>query len=610
MSSWLAHDRARWAIILLALALCAPSLASGLLLDDHVLALKATPEGAGHIDGLAREPFALFTFTTGDPRQNRALMEQGALLPWWSEPRHLNAFLRPLSSLSHVVDFRLWPEAAPLMHLHSLLWYALLLLAVAGAYAALEREPAAQPPAALIGLALLLYALDDAHGATLGWVANRNALIAGALALPALAAHQRASEASATGRRGPIALALRGPLWFGLGLAAGEAAVSVFGYLVAHAIWLDRRSWLRRCLALAPYAALLAVHRAVYHVLGLGSFGSSGYHDPLREPLSFLRALAYNLPVLLSAEVSLPLADFAFWGDPAGRPLLWALSLAGLGSFAWLVRGVLRADARARFWATGLVLSAIPVSASVPGERLLLLVGVGACPLFARVFFLWCRPRGQPAAPAACASPTTALFALGLLLVQLVISPVLLPVRAYGMAPLGAAIARLDAGLPESAAVRGQTAIVLNAPFTAMLSYVQVARAVQGRARPEHLYVLASASSALRVERTGPRTLRVELERGFLYRPEETHYRADPSALGRSGAIELAGMRVSVRERMADGRPKLADFDFDEPLDSERYLLRAYRDGRLAAWTPPAPGRSERFPRQDFFEIVLGELAW
>ncbi|MEY4583492.1 MAG: hypothetical protein RL701_8195, partial [Pseudomonadota bacterium] len=179
--AWLKSRRAPLHITLIAAVLLVPSLGTRLLMDDYVLAIKAGP-GASPIAALATEPAWLFTFTTGDAAKNAQLMDEAALLPWWTEPRHLNAFFRPLSAATHVFDFHVWPRSAALMHLHSVLWYCVLLLALASVYRTLEPEWPL-----LTGLGLLLYAIDDAHGATVGWIANRNAIISAALSLPALA---------------------------------------------------------------------------------------------------------------------------------------------------------------------------------------------------------------------------------------------------------------------------------------------------------------------------------------------------------------------------------------------------------------------------------------
>jgi hypothetical protein len=589
-------------ILALSLLLLAPSLGGRLLLDDYVLALKA--RGSTGLPGLDAEPLWLFTFTTGRPAQNRQLMDGGVLLPWWTEPRHLNAFFRPITSLTHDLDFALWPRAVWLMHLHSLAWYALLVLGVAYVYRRYAR--AASEPASLAAFALLVFAVDDAHGPTVAWIANRNAIVAAALALPALSFLQRArSERHRAG-------VLLGPACFALGLCAGETALSIFGYVLAYFVCLDRGPMRGRVLALAPYVIVIFAHRAVYHALGLGSFGSSAYHDPLREPLGFASALAYNLPVLISAEFGPRVADSAFWGDPSGRTVLWLGSCFTLAVLAWMTVPLLRRDAQARFWALGMLLSAIPVSASVPGERLLLCVGLGGSQLIARLFTSTFAALPAPAAdgggPHAQAASMRVAFVALLGLAHLVIAPIALPLRAQAMDAVGAFAQRMERAVPADREIERQALIVVNAPFNVALSYLQPMRAARGVPRPAHVHWLASASSDITVTRSGEQTLRVTQARGFLRRPEETHYRSDVTALGVGTRVALAELDARVAEVTADGRPSTVEFTFAHPLDSTRYRFMCYREGRLIAWRPPGLGASDEFPAEDFFQVIISEM--
>ena len=147
------------------------------------------------------------------------------------------------------------------MHVHSLLWLAVLLLVVSHVYRTLAVVAHGENG----GGRLALFALDGAHGMTVTWIANRNALIAAALALPALSAHHRLR---AFGWKPGAYL---GPLCFALGLCAGETAVAVFGYLVAYALAIDRGPIMRRALHLTPYVALLVLWRATFTWFSLGS---------------------------------------------------------------------------------------------------------------------------------------------------------------------------------------------------------------------------------------------------------------------------------------------------------------------------------------------------
>jgi hypothetical protein len=586
LRTWLEHPRAHLGLTAVALLLCAPALGTGFAIDDHVLRVLARDDSG--IAGLHADPWFLFSFTSGRPEDNRALMDEGVLLPWWSDEQHLNAFLRPLSSLDHRLDFALWPDAAWLMHLHSLLWFASLLLVVAHVYRTLERGPRA-----VAVLAFALFALDEAHGMTVGWIANRNALIATALALPAVSAHHRfAVHGWRPGR-------LLGPLCFALGLSAGETAISVFGYLLAHAATLDRRPLAARALSLAPYLLVIGVWRLAFTSLGLGSSGSGAYHDPGSDPMGYAQALLVHLPVLVSSQVALPLADLWFWGPREAQAVLFAICVGCALGFAAVAHLCLRHDLEARFWMLGMLLSAFAVAASVPGERLLLVPSIGGAAVIAKL--LWAT------LPAATGPAWHRPLFGALVLVHLVISPLSLPARALAVGVLGSAIARADRDVPTTPAIAEQSVVVINAPFDVLVSYLQVGREAGGVARPAHLYWLANASSPLRIEVRDSDTLRVRPELGFIATSLERHYRDDPYALRPGTRIELTAFSAEVVSATADGRPAVVDFHFDEPLDSPRLHFLRYQDGRLLPWSAPAPGTAIELPREDYFGTLLGE---
>jgi hypothetical protein len=569
-----------------ALLLVAPALGTGLALDDHVLALLARDQPG--IAGFHANPLFLFSFTSGQSEDNHALIDAGALLPWWTDEHHKNAFFRPLSSLTHVLDFRLWPDHAWLMHLHSLLWFGALLLVVAHIYRRLSALTSI-----FAALAFALFALDDAHGMTVAWIANRNALVAATLALPALGAHHRwLSQGWKPG-------AYVGPLCFALGLCAGETAVAVFGYFLAYAVALDRTPLLRRLLHLSPYVALLVLWRVVFSLLGLGSAGSGAYHDPVHEPLGFVTALLAHLPVLLSAELGLPLADVWFWGPPDAQLAIWILSVVTALAFAAIAHALLADDAEARFWMVGMVLSACAVAASVPGERLLLVPSVGGAALLAKMLLVMHRRLKTEAANA----PMRLLFA-SLVLVHLIAAPLLLPMRAYAMNALGRVIDRADSAISFDPASAAKTVIVVNAPFDVAVSYLQVGRQSRGLPRPLHVYWLATAGSPLRVDTIDAYTLRVRPEQGFLLTAPERHYRSDPSTLRVGSTVELSEMQVRITEVNSDGRPAAAEFRLRSPLLSPTYALRYWSRGRLRPFTPPPVGQPIDLPRELFFDTL------
>jgi hypothetical protein len=576
-------------IALLGSALALTAVGPHIVFDDYVLGLVARAEPA--IPGLKQGRFDLFTFTTGSSSDNQALMDQGVMLPWWTDPQLAVGFFRPLSSLFHRLDYHLWPGAPKLMHLHTLVWLALLLAAAGRCYRRLESAPL------LAGLATLLFAIDDTHAPTVAWLSNRNALIAATFSILAISAHDRAR------REGHGPSAGLGALYFLLALAAGEFGVAALGYLVAHALWLDPAPPARRLRGLLPYGAVLALWASIYASSGAAVRGSGSYASPLLEPLRFLSQFPARADCLLAAALGPLPSDLLFLGRPEHAMLWIVLGGLVLCVSAYAIFPELRRDRIARFWITGATLSVLPVTASFTGDRLLLLVSFGAMGLVARII-----------APLFLAhelqSRRRRTLAFAFAGWHLGCAPLLLPLRAAQMQIAGRALDKANADWPAAAPNLGQTTVVIvNAPMDVFASYFQAERAWKRLSRPRHLHWLTSAGSPLHVTRTGARSLSVEREHGFLSTPLERHYRAQLDGLGPKSKVTLAEMRVQVERQTPDGRPLTVSLHFRDALESTSYLFLAWKRDRYQALTLPELGQSLHFPAEEQGPISLSS-AW
>lgn len=591
-STRLAGRRAPWVLLASAAVLSLAAVGPRLSLDDYVLGVVAAK--VPRIFGLHQDSFNLFTFTDGEPRNNWKLMDQGFLLPWWTDDRLKISFYRPLSSLTHRVDFALFRNSVSAMYLHSVAWFVLLLAIVLVLYRQLETKMR------VAGLAFFAYALDDAHAPAIAWLSNRNALIACAFGVLALVLHDRAR------RHRSLASACFAPLALGLGLLAGEFAVGAIAYLGAYALFLDDRPVLRRWLALAPHAAVLVAWRAVYQHMGFGSQGSGAYLDPVHERQAFFGALPQKLVALLGGVIGGPPSDLAFFAPPEHRP--WLLGVAALSVLlaVWLFTPLARTEALARFWAVGALLSAVPICASFPSDRLLFFVGLGTMPLFARCFdAVLARASGG----ARSSLRERVVFAYAVL--HLAIAPVAFPVRALQMQVIGRTLDKANESLPRDERAARQTFVVLAAPVDVLASYVQAQRAFLGQVRPEHLYWLASATSEVTVTRANERALDVEPAEGYLYTPLERHYRGRIASLGVGDTVALSRMTARVAEVLPDGRPRKVRFTFDERLDDPSYVFVRWQGDHYVPIDLPEVGASLRLPREDFGKILAAKaLFW
>jgi hypothetical protein len=346
------RPRADLAVAALAVGLLSFSLDTGLSADDYIHEMIA--RGSHELRGFARAPLDMYRFTTGE--HTHTLMREG-VLSWWEDPAAKLAFFRPLSALTHYLDYQLFPDQPVAIRIHSLLWGALLFFSVVALYRQLLS------PAWVCALAVGLYALDDARGWVVSWVAARNAVVATTLSIWALVFHHRAR---AHGFRPGALLA---PLLLALALLAAEGAIAICGYLAAYALVLDRGSVRERLLSLWPHALVVVAWRAGYRALGYGVAHSGLYIDPIAEPWAFLAALAERAPVLLGSQIGGPWSDvFAVaYGFPLLQRLILMFGVLAVGALGYAIWPLAARDRVVQFGLLGALCS--PGWRSAPRSR-------------------------------------------------------------------------------------------------------------------------------------------------------------------------------------------------------------------------------------------------
>ena len=568
---WLSHRRAPLGLALLAALLAAPAVPTGLMGDDYfqrIILLRI-----GELGARLSPVRELFDFV---PAHLRDGMVELGVIPWWSDPSLSIAFARPLSALSHVVDYALWPDTFALHHLHSLLWFALAVGLVGGLYRRLCGSPA------VAGLAGLLFAVEDAHALNAGWVANRNALlclVAGALLVGQHVQWQRTRRARA------LALAL---LFATIGLACGEATLGALAYVVAWQFTCEERSWRHRLWPLVPYALVVGSWRVLYGAFGYGVAGSSLYTDPGREPLLFLTALLERAPLLLSNQwLGAPINLWLM----LSRPLQLAASAAAaacLVPLVWLVLPIVRRERLARFWGLGMLIALVPICAAFPMDRLLLFAGVGAFGLIAELIASGRAWSGARAARAGWRRKA------GLVLLALhgPLAAVLLVLGTATLPLFGASILAAADQAPRDPAVSGQALVFVNGNDFPV-AYLPLVRQVRRDSPPpRRVAQLASTSATNDVRREDRSTLVITPEGGFLAHAMD-RLLADPVRSFVTGQrIERPDFVAEVRDVTADGRPATVAFHFRRPLDDPGYRWLFWRDGRLIPF--PLPDVGER----------------
>lgn len=588
----LGNPRARWIILLVSTVLVLPSAGSRLVFDDHLQALMRTAES--RVPGLPYMPLDLFVFARPGPL-NDVLIDRGMLLPWWTDPDLLVAFFRPLASLTHVVDGWLWPGSVRMMHLHSVAWYALLLGIVSAVYRRFIQ------PAWLGGAAFLLYAIDDTHGATVSWIANRNALLASAFALLALLFHDRWRR-ERTLRAAALAL---GALT--VGLLAGEAAIGGCAYIAAYAIFVDGADRRSRIVSFLPYASIVLAWRAAYQWLGYGARGSDAYLDPGRETVAFLARLPERIALLVQGQFGVFSADLWFWSPSEAAFTLSAAAVVTTAIVFALFFPLLKTDPMARFWAAGATFALVPSASSIPGDRLLLLPGVGAMALLAQLLATFVE-RGPPFAGIGKWRILVAMPLAVIFMRRVVGATVMLPVRAHSMEAV-AELADFAADAVQAAPdVAKRTVVVLNSPANVLSSYLAPTLATRGAPIPEHVRWLAPTHSDLAVTRLSDRVLRVRPARGFFSHWTDRLYRSARHPFRTGDRIAFAEMTVTIGPLTSTGTPAEADFAFREPLEARGYLWLRWNGETCVPCDPPRIGETVVFPASDFAKMLFDRI--
>ncbi len=567
----LTHRRWPIALVLLAAALALPSLGIGWHVDDyyHRLVFK----GWRAVPGFSHSPLDMFRFFDGDADRTRLAMDAG-LLPWWTYPEIRAQFLRPVTVATHWLDYQLWPDQAWLMHAHSILWY----VAIVAAAAMLYRRT--MGPTVVAGLAALLYAIDDAHGGPVGWLANRNALLATFFGLSALIAHDRWR------RDGWRLGAIVAPTLFVISLLSAEAGIATGAYVIAHVLFIDRGRPSHRAGVFVLYAGIVIAWRLTWHQLGYGVSDLGLYVDPLTEPARFVRLLLQRVPTLLLAQWAGPPGELTIFISAWGRAV-WALVAAAFVILlALLLIPLLRRDRVARFWAAGMVLAVVPICATFPADRLLFFVGLGAMGLLAQFLVTVFSQAPDRSSTRAWRIPAKVLGVL-FVVVHLVIAPVFMAVRAA--LPMGSTRLQeqIHVPLPLPEAVEDQTLVIVNAPSALHAGYTAVISELEGFPVPEHVRVLAPALPSVTIRRLDAHTLSIRPGDGFMAWVFDQLFRNEEHPLVVGDRIELTGMTVEVTGLTADGRPAEAMFRFDVPLEHESLHWLAWHELEFVPFAPP-----------------------
>lgn len=571
----LRHPRLPLIAALLAVLLAIPALFTGYQIDDYMQ--LATIRGVEPLPEQRSPWMELFSFMDGDPERNAMLRDRG-ILPWHI-PLDLKARMwRPVTAGTHILDDAVARDLPVVAHLHSIAWGMLLVLLVALLFRRIEGT-ASRAAAAVGGLAALAFTVDEARGWPIAWIANRNALICGVCGVGVLLLYDRWR------RDGWRAGAFAAPLLFVLGLFAGEAAIATTAYLFAYALFVDTGPRRQRLVRLMPYALIVVGWRASWSALNYGTANSALYLDPITQPLAWLGGLTWRAPALLGDQFfSFPsmISSFLPAAVMLGVGAVFALLLAAL--FA-LARPLLRGHPTAAFWATGMLLSLLPICATFPWNRLLTFVAIGASALLA-IFVVGALDKARQLRP----GRFVRLVAWLLFALHLVVAPLALLATAYMPKLVGAVnFSSCSEAAPKGPEVPGQTFIYVNANDLCS-AYVAYVRVIDGEPVPRRVFMFTSALYDLELTTVDARTVELHIPAGMNSNPADTLLRDTPMPVGE--VVELPDVRVEVLSHNAEGYADRLRATFAVPIDDDSLVWIRSRPPTGEVFEPPPPGQT------------------
>lgn len=573
---WLRGKGVPLVAVALACALSIPALDAGFVADDLVHRKFVLD----HLHGTATDGMAWWNMFDVCGRKGPAELWKRislGVLPWWTSRDLKIAFFRPLAVASHYFDFIVWPNSAWWMHLHSIALYATCVWLAAVLYRRLLGARA------VAGLAAIFYAIDEAHADGASWLADRNTVMTALFVLLALLLFDR-------GRRDGDKLALRiAPLVLLCAHASSEGAIAAWGYLGAYALCIDRAPVRDRLRALAPLLAVTVLWMALSAALGFGVRGSGIYVDPRSHPIDFVVVTLERLPETLRAQFTIPL-EIERTFQPGAQQVSAVVTYALLGLIALAAIPLLRRSATARFFALGVVGSALPVCAGGAEPRLLFLIGFGGhgfiAELIGACLLAW---PGLPPLRRALAAVVVAasLFLHG------PVAAITAPLTPAIWVTIHRQLRQVAASLPTGPGYEQHALMILNTNYLLAQMFVALYRTTSSTQGAALTHLLSASLTPVHLTRVDLNAITLEPEGGFLVEPTSKLVRRPNEPFKVGEVIPLFGPRITVQAVTGDGRPQRIRIDvFD--LEDPHWIWMAWSDQqqRYVRVTLPPVGQS------------------
>ena len=545
-------------VLLISCLLLAPSLNTGLQSDDwyHKLILS----DRFFFDFEKIYDTGIFSFFNGDKNTISNYINAG-ILPWWTYEQLSIQFFRPISDLSHMLDYALWPNSPWIMHLENILLYAAILILCNKFYLKVSLS---RP---IAGLAILLFALDSHHGLTVSWIANRNALIAMVFALISLNYHHLARLNHS------VISCLLSVTALLLCLLSAEYGITITAFLFSYQICLDKGPFVKRMLAIAPQTLLTLTWLLIYKACGFGEIGSGAYIDPFNAPLEFITTFIKQGYVLFAAQLSSIPTDFL---------ALFPNKVIGLFSIACLVcfSIPLLNNKNLLFWMLSGFLAILPLTATLPSSRVLIVVSIAFYGFMSQLVSVLHTKEYLNTDTFIKMSLHRVICALtaSVILINLLISPCFkvlsTQLMTLSMNPL---VIEPAISMPLSQELENTNLVIINSPLASFAGFTNLYRAANDMPIYKNTWILASANENLQFNRTATNTFTLESPTNFVSHFYDAIYRSSDFPFSKGDEISLSAAKIKIISLNKKNLPNKIEIIFNTALD-DKSLMFVYWD--------------------------------
>jgi hypothetical protein len=602
-------------LAVIAFAIFLPDINSGYILDDYIqwsilsspseipaqlLATGLLYENPG---SLSAALFHQFDFSRNKEEIKKSI--DFGMLPWWTQGEMRARLWRPLTSFTHWLDYRLFPNSVSLMHAHSFLWFAAVVCVVAILYRRLIG------PIWLASLAALMYLIDENSYFPTIFIANRNALTAIFFGVLALLAHHKWRTGNS------LSAAIFSQVFLLLSLLSGEAGIATFAYLFAYAVAFEEGKLRRRLVSLVPAISVIVLWRIIYNALGYGVSNFGLYVDPVNNPVHYALAVLYRAPILLMGQLSWQSADLVMGASDTLKKQIWFFSIIFLSVTFVLLVPLLRKSRLARFWFIAMILSVLPFCATFPSSRTLIFTGIAAFGLIATFLGSLLNrenliPKLKPCRIAAWALCVILLFVhLPMAAAGRAVSP---RMASFFSNAIGAAM-RIDS--PES--IENKDVVIVNSTNPLAMAYMPFVYAYEGKPLPRAMRALAPALRPMTIRRTGPQTLvlksiggdifsceqNISLHLVHLFRTFNELLRGNEFRYKVNDKVTLSRLTIEVTSVDEKNMPTEVSFTFDSSLDDPalRFYQFNWHGLYYSPFNIPAIGEETQIPGPSPFSL-------